>query len=145
MSLASAEILAAAACEVAVLAQHETIVLDDGPAARCRHQDGIEAVPLGLLEPDGDVGARARQCVAVASEVMGQRAAALLVLDQHDLDAVTRQEIDGGLIDARRQDLLGAALQQRDASAPCANGLEKRCRLMVPAPAGGAAPGPASP
>ncbi len=100
------------------------IVLDHRPAARRRHQDGVETVPLGLPEPDGDVGARARQRVAVASEVMGQRAAALLVLDQHDLDAVTRQEVDGGLVDARRQHLLGAALQQRDASAPFALGRE---------------------
>ncbi|MGY4329723.1 hypothetical protein ACVWWG_004140 [Bradyrhizobium sp. LB7.2] len=45
---------------------------------------------------------------------MGQRAAALLVPDKDDLDAVAREEIDGGLVDARRQHLLGAALEQRD-------------------------------
>jgi len=55
--------------------------------------------------------ARARQSVVVASEVVGQRAATLLVLDQHDLDAVTRQQINRGLIDARCQHLLGTALQ----------------------------------
>ncbi len=108
--------------EIAVFAQHETIVLDHRSATRCRDQDGVEAASLGLRQPDTDVGARARQRVAVVSEVMGQRAAALLVLDQHDLDAVTRQEVDGGLIDARRQHLLGAALQQGDPPAPFALG-----------------------
>ena len=83
-------------------------------------------------EPDGDVGARARQRIVVAAEVMGQRAAALLVLDQHDLDAVTRQQVDGGLIDARRQHLLGAALQQRDPSAPLALRRETRFRRQGP-------------
>ena len=131
--------------EIAVLAQHEAIVLDDRAATRRRHQDGIETVPLGLLEPDADVGAGARQRVAVASEMMGQRAATLLVLDQHDLDAVTRQQIDGGLIDARRQHLLGAALQQRDASAPLADGRENACPRPAPAAAAGPAQAPASP
>jgi hypothetical protein len=77
--------------------------------------------------------------------MVGQRAAALLVLDQHDLDAVTRQKIDGGLIDARRQHLLGAALQQRDPPAPRRPGPEKRFPPMARAAAGGAAPRPASP
>ena len=104
--------------EVAVFAQHESVVLDHRPATRCRHQDGVEAALAGLLEPDRDVGARARQRVVIASEVMGQCAAAPFVPDQHDLDAVTRQKVDGGLIDARRQHLLGAALQQRDPPAP---------------------------
>ncbi len=122
ISLVSAEIVRGGAGEIAVLAQHEAVVLDHRAAARRRHQDGIETAPFGLLEPDGDVGAGARQRIAVASEMMGQRAAALLVLDQHHLDAVPRQQIDGGLIDARRQHLLGAALQQRDPSAPLAVG-----------------------
>src|SRR5438552_18612877 len=69
------------ASEIAVLAQHETVVLDHRAAARRRHQDGVEAVPIGLLEPDGDVGARARQGVAVAPEMVSERAATLLILD----------------------------------------------------------------
>src|SRR5713226_699673 len=110
------------ACEIAVLAQHEAVVLDHRAAPRCRHQDGVETVLLGFLEPDADIGARPRQRIAVASEMMGQRTATLLVLDQHDLDAVTRQDVDGGLVDARRQNLLGAALKQRNTSAPGAKG-----------------------
>ena len=43
--------------------------------------------------------------------MMGQRAAALLILDQHDFDSVPGEDIDGGLVDARRQHLLGTALQ----------------------------------
>ena len=133
------------ACKIAVLAQHETVVLDDRAAARRRHQDGIEAALFRLPMPHRDVGAGARQRVVVPSEVMGQRAAALLVLDQHHLDAVARQEIDGGLVDARRQHLLGAALQQRDPAAPARLRPETRCRRPVPAPAGCPAPAPASP
>ena len=109
------------------------------------HQDGVEAAALGLPQPDADVGAGPRQRVAVAAEMMGQRAAALLVLDQHDLDAVAGQQVDGGLVDARRQHLLGAALQQRDPAAPRADGRKNaaaggsRRRQTCPAPA------PASP
>ena len=120
--------------EVAVLTQHEAIILDHRSATGCRHQDGVEAISFGLLQPDGDIGARPRQCVVVASKVVGERAATLLVLDQHDLDAVARQEIDRGLIDARCQHLLGTALQQRDPSAPVTEGRKNasasrsRCR-----------------
>ena len=136
MSFASADILRGGAGEIAVLAQHETVVLDHRAAARRRHQDGVEAALFRFPLPHRDVGAGARQRVAVTAEVMGQRAAALLVLDQHDLDAVARQQIDGGLVDARRQHLLGAALQQRDPPAPRRRRPETRCRRLVPAPAG---------
>ena len=97
--------------EIAILAQHVTIVLDHRPAAGRGHQDGVETAALDFRGPGRDVGARARQCVAITAEVMRQRAATLLILDQHDLDAVARQQVDGGLIDARRQHLLGTALQ----------------------------------
>ena len=120
MSFASARDPRGRASEIAVLAQHVAIVLDDGSAARRRHQDGVEPALFRPPPASRDVGARARQRVVVAPDVMGQRAAALLVLDQHDLDAVPGQHIDGGLVDARRQHLLGAALQQRDAPAPLA-------------------------
>ena len=40
--------------------------------------------------------------------------------------------IDGGLVDARRQHLLGAALQQRDPPAPRADWPGKRCRAAGP-------------
>ena len=71
------------------------------------------------------------------SEMMGQRAAALLVPDQHDLDAVACQHVDGGAVDARRQHLLGAALQQRDPSATFADG---RKTLPPAGPGGGRRP-----
>ena len=48
MSLASAETLRGGGGEIAVLAQHETVVLDHRAAARRRHQDGVEAVAIGL-------------------------------------------------------------------------------------------------
>ena len=90
--------------------------------------------------------ARARASASPSRpEVMGQRAATLLVPDQHDLDAMARQQVDGGLVDARRQHLLGAALQQRDAAAPLAGGRENAARRPAPAPAGVPAPAPASP
>ena len=77
------------------------------------------------------------QVGAVVAEVMGQRAAALLVPDKDNLDAVARQQIDGGLIDARRQHLLGAALQQRDAAAllaeRCENAARQGARRRQPA------------
>src|ERR1700726_1178852 len=53
---------------------------------------------------------------------MGQRAATLLVLDQYDLDAVARQDVDRSLVDSRGQHLLRTTLQQRDAAAPLALG-----------------------
>ncbi|MFK4510541.1 hypothetical protein ABIF81_005719 [Bradyrhizobium daqingense] len=56
----------------------------------------------------------------VVAEMMGQRAATLLVPDQDNLDAVPGEKADGGLVDARRQHLLGAALQQRDPAPPLA-------------------------
>ena len=71
--------------------------------------------------------------VGLAAQVMGQRAAALLVLDQHDLDAVTRQQVDGGLVDSRRQHLLGASLQQRDPPAPFALRRKNAAAGAVPA------------
>src|SRR6476660_1228727 len=71
--------------EFAILAQHETVVLDDRSAARRRDQDGVETTLFRLLFPHVDVAAGPRQRVAVLSEVMGQRAAALLAPDQHDL------------------------------------------------------------
>ena len=52
-----------------------------------------------------------RQRVVIVPNVMGQRAAALLVGDQRHLDAVTGQQANRGLIDAGRQHLLGTALQ----------------------------------
>ena len=47
---------------------------------------------LGLLSPGRDVGAGPRQCILVVPEMMGQRAAALLVPDQDDLDAVAGEQ-----------------------------------------------------
>ena len=69
--------------------------------------------------------ARAKPSAAVlAAHVMGQCAAALLILDQHDLDAMTGQQTDRGLIDPRRKHLLRATLQQGDPSTPFALGLK---------------------
>ena len=76
----------------------------------------------GLRRPCRDIGACAGERVAVTAEMMGQCAATLLVLDQHDLDAVARQHVDGGLVDAWRQHLLRAALQQRNAGPTLAGG-----------------------
>src|SRR5436305_14617852 len=104
MEIEAAEILGDILCEsgylrggageFAVLAQHETVVLDDGPAAGGGHQDGVEAALFRFPLPHADVAAGPRQRIAVLPEVMGERAAALLVLDQHDLDAMARQEVD---------------------------------------------------
>src|ERR1700677_2269622 len=112
--------LGGAGGEIAVLTQHETKVLNDGAAARCRHQDGIEAAAIGLRKPGGYVGASEGRCCVLAAHMMGQCAATLLVFDQYDLDAVTGQQADGGLVDAWCQHLLRAPLQQRDPPAPLA-------------------------
>ena len=71
MSLVSAETFAAADGEIAVLAQHESVVLDHGAATRCRHQDGIEAASLGFGKPGRDIGAGTAQGIAILPEVMG--------------------------------------------------------------------------
>src|SRR6266700_4404954 len=102
--------------EIAVFAQHVAVVLDHGSTAGCRHQDRVETAPLRLRGPDRDVRLRRCESVIVATKVVSERAATLLVADEHDLDAVTRQQIDGGLVDSRRQHLLRAALEQRDAA-----------------------------
>ena len=47
--------------KIAVLAQHEAVILDHRAATRRRHQDGIEPAAAGLAEPGLDVGAGARQ------------------------------------------------------------------------------------
>ena len=70
--------------------------------------------------------------IAIPPEVVGERAATLLVPNQDDLDAVTRQKIDGGPVDARRQHLLRAALQQRHTAAPDALGPENLAAGRAP-------------
>ena len=128
-----------------VLSQKIAVVLDHGAAAGRGHQDGVEPLAGRFLAPRRDIGASPRQCVLVVAEVMGQRAAALLVPDQDDLDAVAGEETDGGLVDARRQHLLGTALEQRDPAALLAECREHTAGERAPAAAAGSAPAPASP
>src|SRR4030095_14650993 len=79
-----------------------------------------QPAPLGFPLPGRDIGPRAGQRVLVVAHVVGERAAALLVLYSHDLDTMAGEQVDGGLIDPRRQHLLRTSLQQRDPSAPLA-------------------------
>ena len=101
-----------------VLAQHEPVVLDRGAAARGVDHHRIEAGALELAPPGVDVGPSGAQRRALLAHVMGERAAAAGPLGDDHLDAVPGEQTDGGLVDLRRQDLLGAAAEQRDARAP---------------------------
>ncbi len=82
----------------------------------------IASRPLAirLRDPGVDVRPRKLQRIAVVAQVMGQRATALLAGDQHDLDAMARQQPRGRIVDGGRQHLLRAALQERDTPAPLA-------------------------
>ena len=56
----------------------------------------------------------------LAAHVVHERAAAAGALGDHHLDPVAGQEADRRLVDVRRQHLLRATGQQRDAPAPFA-------------------------
>ena len=99
----------------AVAGQDMAVVLDHGAAARGGDEDGVE----GLLANDGgpgiDIAAGVAAGLLFLAEMMRKRAAAGLVLDHHDIDAMTPEQPDGGPADGGRQHLLHATEHQRDA------------------------------
>ena len=66
--------------------------------------------------PGVDIGARLRKRLIVAAHVMDERTAAARASRHHHLDAVAREHADCGCIDVRRQHVVDAAGQKRDAA-----------------------------
>ena len=67
-----------------------------------------------LSRPGQNVGAG--KVMGVLSEVVGERAAASRARGDDNLAAMARQKPDRRLVDLRREDLLRAAVEERDAT-----------------------------
>src|SRR6185437_16017548 len=92
--------------------EHEAIVLDSRGASRCVDDDCVEPAVLDLPRPGENVGARVS--VSVLSQMMGERATASGARGHDDLAAMASEKPDRGFVDLGRQNLLGAAAEQRD-------------------------------
>ena len=102
---------------VRILAEHVAVILDRGAAARCRDDDGVEAVLLDLADPDVDIAAGEIVTVLRTPHMVHQRPATALAGHLRDGDAMTVEQADRRFVDAGIEHGLGAALEDRHAPA----------------------------
>ena len=86
----------------AVAGQQIAVVLDHGAAARGGDEDGVERLLANDGGPGVDIAAGVAARLLFLAEMMRQRAAAGLVLDHDDIDAMTPEQPDGGAADGGR-------------------------------------------
>ncbi len=102
--------------------QHEAIILHRRAAAGGGDDDRVQPLALDLRSPGVDIAPCAGERLLLPAHMMDERTAAALAGRSHDLDAEAAEQRDGGGIDPRIEDRLGAAGQDRDAAAPGAGG-----------------------
>ena len=99
----------------AVARKQVAVVFHHRAAARGGHDDGVERLLADDGGPGVDVAAGVAARFLFLAEMVDERAAAGLVLDHDDVDAVAPEQPDGGAADRGLKHFLHAAEHQRDA------------------------------
>src|SRR5688500_4118874 len=101
------------------------VILDDGSAAGCGDENGVETV-LDLACPDIDIGSSEGAGLILAAHMVDECAAAALPGRADDLDPELREQVLGGAVDAGIEDRLGATCENGNAAARRYGGHNRR-------------------